>query len=149
MLTQVTAARRTREIEIDAPQRTEAEVALLLFRRLIATALHEAKKTRDGLPTTAALLERAWFEEHTPVESHGYMTSFAHCCRMLGMDESEERARALKEISRQWHKALVDWGRKKWQEKLEAIETLKAEDNPAWAARRAIQNELPLMDISP
>lgn len=149
MLTEVTAARRTREIEIAAPRRTEAEVALLLFRRLIATALHEAKRTRDGLPTTAALLERAWFEEHAPVGSQAYLTSFTHCCRMLGLNESEERAQALKEISRQWHKSLVDWGRKKWQEKLEAIETLKAEDNPAWAARRAIQNELPLMELSP
>lgn len=149
MLTEVTAARRTREIEVDAPRRTEAEVALLLFRRLIATALHEAKKTRDGLPTNTALLERAWFEEHTPLESHAYLTSFAHCCHMLALNESEERARALKEISRQWHKALVDWGRKRWQEKLEMIETLKAEDNPAWAARRAIQSELPLTELSP
>lgn len=143
-LTQVTAQRSMRSIDSAQPRRLTAEVPLLLFRRLKDQAIYEAKKTKNGIPITSALLERAWIEQHVSPTSPNHETSFGNCCRMLGEDESAERIKALKEIDRHWHKALIDWGRKQWQTKLEAIETMKAEDNPAWAARRAIQSELPL-----
>jgi hypothetical protein len=144
MLTGITAARTTREIVAAAPPRTIVEVQLLLFRRIKDTAIHEAKKTRDGLPTPTALLERAWIEQHSQPGMEGWETSFGNCCRMLREDENEERIKALAEIGRAWRKALGDWGRRRWQEQLEQIERMKAEANPAWARGRAIQNELPL-----
>lgn len=147
MLTQVTAARTTREIEVAAPHRTVVEVQLLLFRRLKDTAIHEAKKTRDGLPTPTALLERAWIEQYTMPGSPGWETSFANCCKMLQEDENEERSKALDEINRTWRKNLLDWGRRKWQGRLEHIAELKAQENPEWSRRRAVQDELPLEEM--
>lgn len=144
MLTQVTAARTTRSIEVAEPQRRTVEVPLLLFRRLKDQAIYEAKKTREGLPTSEALLERAWIEQPSSPGWQGWETSFENCCRMLREDPAEERGKAMASIDRAWRKALLDWGRKKWQARLEWIAELKAQDNPAWAARRAIQDELPL-----
>lgn len=144
MLAEVTAQRTTSTVENAQRRPEKAEVALLLFRRLIDNCLHEAKRTRDGEPTSTAILERAWFEHHTPEGSEAYLTSFGHCCRMLGLDEREERARVLAEIDRHWRKALMDWGRKRWQERLETVERMKAEENPAWSRGRAVQDELPL-----
>jgi hypothetical protein len=144
VLTQVTAARTTRDIEVAGPRRTIVEVQLLLFRRLKDTAIHEAKKTRDGLPTHIAMLERAWVEEFSAPGMPGWQTSFANCCKMLGEDAHEERTKALDEINRAWRKAVMDWARRKWQGKLEYIAELKAQENPAWSARRAVQDELPL-----
>lgn len=146
MLTEITAQRSTRELKNSTRRPETAEVALLLFRRLIDNCLHEAKKTSAGLPTSTAVLERAWFEHHAPEGSEAYLTSFGNCCRMLGLDEREERARILAEIDRHWRKSLLDWGRKQWQQRLEAVERMKAEENPAWARGRAVQDELPLND---
>lgn len=142
MLTEVTAARTTRSIEVAEPRRMKAEPALLFFRRLKDLAVHEAKQTRNGLPTRTALLGRAWIEHHSEPTNPDWKTSFANCCRMLGEDENEERIQALKEIRRAWQKALADWGRKRWQAGLEEIELLMAEGNPAWAARVGVQGEL-------
>jgi hypothetical protein len=146
MLTGVTAAatQNTRVIKVDQSARPSAEVALLFFRRLKDQAIYEAKRTRDGLPTKCALLERSWVEQFTQPGWPGWKTSFANCCLMLGEDVNEERAKALKEIDRTWRKALVDWGRRKWQYQLEQIENMVAGDNPALTAHRGVQGELPL-----
>jgi hypothetical protein len=146
MLTAVTAARTSRDIEVAAPRRTVVEVQLLLFRRLKDTAIHEAKRTRDGLPTRLALLERAWIEEYSAPGSPNWQTSFANCCKMLDEDAGEERSKALREIERAWRKAVTDWARKRTQQRMEVIAELKAQENPAWSARRALQDELPLED---
>jgi hypothetical protein len=144
MLTQVTAARTTRSIEVAEVRRINAEPALLFFRRTKDLAIHEAKQTKNGLPTRIALLGRAWVEHHSQPEHGDWPTSFANCCRMLGEDAGSERAKAVKDIDRAWRKALSDWARKQWQRGLEEIETMMAEGNPAWAARVGVQNELPL-----
>jgi hypothetical protein len=144
MLTQITATRNTREISHSQVHTAPIEVELLLYRRLKDTAIHEAKRTVNGLPTRLALLERAWIEQFAQKGSMGWQTSFNHCCLMLHEDANEERAKALREISRVWRKSLIDWGMKRWQKLLEEIELMKAEDSPAWSAGRAIQDELPL-----
>ena len=144
MLTQVTAARNTREITQCETRKTEVQVQLLLYRRLKDTAVHDAKRTLNGLPTKIALLERSWLEAYSQEGFPGWRTSFQYCCLMLGEDAGEERAKALKEVSRAWHKALIDWGRKRWQKSLEEVCRMEAEESPAWSLRRAIQDELPL-----
>lgn len=144
MLTQITAARTSRSIETAKTVRRTAEVSLLFFRRLKDQAINEAKRTRDGLPVKNALLERAWIEQYSAPGCVGWETSFANCCKMLGEDAEEERTKAIKDIDRAWRKALVDWGRRCWQQSLAKIEELKAGDNPTLAARRGVQEELPL-----
>jgi hypothetical protein len=146
MLTQVTAARTTRELTNSGTRKTPVEVHLLLYRRLKDTAIHDAKRSLNGLPTRIALLERAWVEQYSQPGWPGWETSFQNCCLMLNEDPSEERVKALKEIDRVWRKSLVDWGRKRWQKALEEIETLKAGESPAWCVGRSIQDELPLME---
>lgn len=142
MLTQVTAQRSQRTMQTDRPARRVVEVSLLLFRRLKDQAIYEAKRTRDGLPTASALLERAWIEQFSQPGWDGWETSFSNCCRMLGEDVNEERDKAVREINRVWRKALIDWGRRKWQTRLEQIEVMKSGDNPALAAHRGVQQEL-------
>ena len=146
MLTQVTATMKRREVQNAGPAARTIPIPLLLFRRLLDTALHEAKRTRDGIPTFNAILERAWFEQHVEPGWLGWETSFANCCRMLGEDEEEARRGCLRQINRAWGKALTDWGRKKREEVLAEILELKAADNPAWLKRHAVQEELPLPD---
>ena len=144
MLTELTANRTTREITQAEPHKVAVEVHLLLYRRLKDTATHDAKRTLNGLPTRIALIERAWIEAFSQKGFPNWRTSFSYCCQMLGEDPLEERSNALREIERAWRKALVDWGRRRWQKGLEEIEGMEAEENPHWNMRRAIQEELPI-----
>lgn len=148
MLTQVTAAVSRREVRTSEPRKRMIHVPLLLFRRLKDNAIHEAKKTYQGLPTKTALLERAWIEQHCEPGWLGWETSFSNCCLMLGEEESIARHAALVLIDKHWHKALVDWGRRRRMEMLEEIHLMKASDNPAWSKHHAVQAELPMDEIA-
>ena len=144
MLTGITATMTNREVQSAAPRKRVVHVPLLLFRRLRDQALHEAKKTHEGMPTRAAMLERTWFEQHCEPKWPGWETSFSNCCLMIGLDENEDRREALRQIDRAWQKALTDWGRRRREEILDELRELKATDNPAWAKRHAIQEDLPI-----
>jgi hypothetical protein len=146
MLTEVTAASTNRDI-VQGDRRKEAvECTLLFYRRMKESGIHEAKRTVNGLPTKMALLDRAWVEEFSQKGWPNWKTSFEHCCLMLREDAAEERAKAVKDIDRAWRKALVDWGRKRALRALEEMAQLQAEQNPEWAKRRAIQEDLPLLE---
>ena len=146
MLTEVTALRTqgTSEIRSAAPRKRMVHVPLLLFRRILDTAAHEAKKTHNGEPTKVAVLERTWFEQHCEPGWLGWEASFSNCCLMLEIEESASRRGFLREIDRAWAKALTDWGRRRRNQILEEIMREKAADNPAWAKMNWVQEYLPI-----
>ena len=73
---------------------------LKFWRWMINSAVSDAKKTRNGLPTDAAILARWWLEEHKPSQSERgeWERSLACCCQWLEVDLDAERKRLLAEI---------------------------------------------------
>src|ERR1700733_5906677 len=144
MLTEVTANMRERAVQTSAPQRTALPVALSFYTRLGETALHCAKRTREGIPTVAALLDGVWFEVHSEPGFLGYEASFANVCKMLGWDERQKRQERLREIDRAWKHALSDYGRKRRELMIAEVMGLEAPNNPGWVRRHAVQEDLPM-----
>ena len=148
MLTGITATMTTREVQTAAQRPTVMPVALSYFRRQDELALHAAKRTRAGLPTPGALLERSWFEMHYEKDWLGWESSFSNVCAMLGWHESDTRRARLDDIDRVWRKSLLDWGRLERDRRMTELLALKIIDNPQWARRHAIQEELPIEEGS-
>jgi hypothetical protein len=78
---------------------------LLLARRLVESAFHDAVRTRDGRPTEEARLAREWLESDLDWTRKGvvpppelrrqYPGSFQWCCRWLSLDPQEVREHGL------------------------------------------------------
>ncbi|HEY1502566.1 MAG TPA: hypothetical protein VGF88_23525 [Acidobacteriaceae bacterium] len=134
----------TREVQTAAHRPTVVPVALSYYRRQDELALHAAKRTRNGIPTAGALLERSWFEAHSEVGWMGWESSFSNICKMLNWEEAPTRAARIEDIDRVWRKSLLDWGRLERDRRMSELLDLKIIDNPAWARRHAIQEELSL-----
>ena len=92
---QIDAARTDRSLVRDLPQRMpdKADPVLLLWRRLIDTAVADATKTMYGVPTHSAILARWWIEEYKPAKTdkQAWCGSFECACSWLGKDPAEER----------------------------------------------------------
>ena len=73
----------------------EADPVLLLYRRLIDTAVAEAMKTVYGVATHGAVFARWWIEEYRPAKTDDdlWPFSFECCCHWLSIDAEEERKR--------------------------------------------------------
>lgn len=82
---------------------------LLVYRRLIDTAVTEAKKTRHGAPTDNALMQRYWIQQHRPPQSDKdeWERSFECACHFLDLDVDAERKRLLAEIDDAITRAIV------------------------------------------
>jgi len=144
MLTEVTANMRERSIQDTSPLKRVIPVALSFYRRLDETALHCAKRTRDGMPTLGAVLERVWFEVHSEPGFLGWECSFANVCQMLGWNEAETRVQRLAEIDRAWRHALTDYGCKRRNRMIAEILAMEAPNNPLWVRRHFVQEDLPM-----
>ena len=104
MSVRVDASRTNRSLSAAAagpskrPQ-LQADPVLLTWRRLIDTAVAEAKKTKFGLPTYQALLQRMWIQEHRPKQTEAtWLGSFPCACHFLSLDADAERTRLLADI---------------------------------------------------
>jgi len=75
----------------------KADNVLLFWRRYIDSAVAEACKTRWGVPTDSAILERWWIEEHKPDRKDAveWERSFACACGWLNLDAEAERMRLV------------------------------------------------------
>ena len=106
----IDAASTDRSVAEPAPLRPGlvANPVLKLWRWMINSAVADAKKTRNGLPTDGAIHARWWLEDHQPVESdrEEWERSFAACCMWLDLNVGEERARVLREVDAAWKTAL-------------------------------------------
>lgn len=87
----------------------EANPVLLVYRRLIDTAVTEAKKTRHGAPTDNALMQRYWIQQHRPLrtDKDEWERSFECACHFLELDVDAERKRLLAEIDDAITEAVV------------------------------------------
>ena len=90
------------------PQLT-VELPLLAWRRLIDTSLATAMKTKDGLPTYLAIMERWWLCEHRPPQSDKdeWERSLECACHFLDLDFQAERAKYTAKIDDVWSLAAV------------------------------------------
>lgn len=87
----------------------EANPVLLVYRRLIDTAVTEAKKTRHGQPTDNALMQRWWIQQHRPsqTDKEEWERSFECACHFLDLDVDAERKRLIAEIDDAITQAVV------------------------------------------
>ena len=94
--------------KLDAP----SNPILLLWRRLIDTAVAEATKTECGVPTYHAVYSRWWIEEYRPARSDGaWGGSFECCCSWLGIDSDDERLRLRVVIEKRLRRAAMEFVR--------------------------------------
>ena len=97
----VDASRTNRSLVSASARRPQlkAEPALKFWRWLINSAVADAKRTKYGLPTDNAILQRCWIE-HKAVETdrEDWERSFDAACQWLGVDAAAERKRVLDEI---------------------------------------------------
>ncbi len=69
------------------------------WRRLVFHAVAEAKRTRCGVPTDSAILERWWIEHQpTAADKDEYERSFNHACEQMGRDPDKMRKKFLEQI---------------------------------------------------
>ena len=96
------AARTTRTLlPIDGGRRPEPTAAAQQFwRRLIFSAVVDAKKTRNGIPTDSAILARWWIVEHRPDARNReeWERSFGCACERLGRDAVMLRDKLVQQI---------------------------------------------------
>jgi hypothetical protein len=95
------AARRDRSYaQPQALVSLRSDPPLLVWRRLLNHAVHEAKKTIDGLPTDLAILARWWIADLQPTQDDSceWERSFACACHWLQIDAVVERKRLVREI---------------------------------------------------
>jgi hypothetical protein len=111
---QVDAAKSNRSL-VDAaaaPARAKlkADPRLLMWRRLIDHAVSDACRTRAGVPTDIALLQRAWLEAKPPrTDKHEWQCSFECACGWLSIDDVEgERTRLLAKVDATIQAAALD-----------------------------------------
>jgi hypothetical protein len=112
-IVQVDAARRNRSLIASASPRPRlsADPVLLAWRRLIDSAVADAKRTRNGLPTANAILARWWIEEHKPkpADAVDWERSFECACSWLGLNAGDERKRLLLTIDAALKDACLNW----------------------------------------
>jgi hypothetical protein len=91
-----------------------ADPSLLLWRKYINTAVAEAKKTRFGVQTDAAILARWWIADHNPSQNDKdeWERSFAAACSWLDLDAAKERQKLLQEIDDALRVAAWSWTQK-------------------------------------
>lgn len=67
---------------------------------MIRGAVADAKRTRYGLPTDAAILARWWIEEHQPrqADKEEWERCFECACSWLSLEPGKERKRLLEEV---------------------------------------------------
>ena len=114
MSVRVDASRTNRSLSAAAagpsrrPQLT-VDLPLLYYRRQIDSAVAGAKKTRCGLPTCLAILDRWWIVEHRPkqAERDEWERSFECACHFLGLNAETERARLKTEIDDVLTRAII------------------------------------------
>jgi hypothetical protein len=114
---QVSAAATNRNLAQEAgPRVVRGNPTQLFWRRQIETALHDAKKTRHGMPTGPAVLARWWIAENRPPQSEKerWEVSFECACHWLDEDVHEYRKILLGAIDAAWAKARDDH----WQQSL-------------------------------
>jgi hypothetical protein len=82
------------------PKKMTGDPALLFWRRLIESAVADAKRTKFGLPTDTAILARYWIAEDRPTQENKdeWERSFECACQWLDLDTNAERQARLKEI---------------------------------------------------
>lgn len=111
----IDAARTDRSLVAKAParKRTKADPVLLMWRRLIESAVADAKRTRYGLPTYSAILARWWIEEHKPKQSEAedWERSFECACSWLKLDVDAERKLLLAQIDDCLRESLLEYAR--------------------------------------
>jgi len=104
----------------------EANPVLLVWRRLIDTAVDEAKRVRFGEPTDSAILARWWIEvEDDPdVQAVEFRATFERACGFLGIDNvATERAKLLKDIDTSWKGAHLAYMAKRVELRSKAVMT--------------------------
>lgn len=96
---QVDAAKTDRRLTSAAPAKRRAmpDPSLLFWRRMIDSAVADAKRTECGIPTDRAILQRWWIEEFKPTQQQRdeWELSFECCCGWLNLDAARERVRLL------------------------------------------------------
>jgi hypothetical protein len=108
----VSAARKDRSLlPAKAPKKLRVDVVLTLWRRMIDTAVADAKRTKFGLPTDGAIMARLWLEEFRPAQDNkdDWGRSLACACSCLGLDVEAERKRLLGDIDAHLHQVYVDY----------------------------------------
>ena len=109
----IDAAKTNRSLVSQAPSsrpQLQANPHLLLWRKLIDSAVHDAKKTFAGIPTDRAIAARWWLEEFKPKQSerNEWERSFECACGWLGLDPAQERLRLLEDIDHELQIAYAD-----------------------------------------
>ncbi len=98
----VDAAKTHRSLVASAPARRRAMPLpqLLFWRRMIDSAVADAKRVTHGIPTDAAIAARWWLEELRPPQSEcrEWERSFECCCSWLHIEPNAERMRLLAAI---------------------------------------------------
>src|ERR1700752_5181153 len=105
---QTDAARTDRSLnQPAAPKKLRKDPQLLFWRRMIESAVADAKRTRNGLPTDIAIMAKLWIVEYRPTQEdrEGWMLSFACACHWLDLDPDAERQKRLDEINAALHEA--------------------------------------------
>lgn len=104
---QTDAARTDRSLsQVPAAKKLRRDPELAYWRRLIASASADARKTRNGIPTDMAILARWWIESNRPQKSDriAWSTSFECACDWLSLDPAETRKKMLAQVDQ----ALLD-----------------------------------------
>ena len=99
-----------------AKSKLPTDAILLFWRRLVDSAVADAKLVGDdGLPTNAAILARWWLEDNRPSRSDAdaWETSFECACHFLQDDATAERVRLLAEIDLELATAHAKWVEKR------------------------------------
>ena len=110
---QVDAWRTNRDLAASAagPSRRPelgAYPALLGWRRLVATCIAGAKRTKNVLPTYLAIMDRHWSEERTlESDKEQWASSFAAASHLRNEDVEAERERIIADIDAVWSVAAV------------------------------------------
>lgn len=98
----VEAAKTNRSLVDRAPvkRRVRVDPQLLFWRRMIDSAVADAVRTKNGLPTDLAIMQRYWIEDFRPPQSDKdeWERSFECACSFLNMDAAVERKRLVAEI---------------------------------------------------
>jgi hypothetical protein len=86
---QMTAEAKDHSLVARAPlRRVRLQPVPTLYLKMLDHAITDAKRTRCGMPTDAAILARWWIEEHRAAETDrvDWERSFACACHWLSRD---------------------------------------------------------------
>lgn len=103
----------------------KAEPVLWMWRRLIDTAVVEAKVMRFGEPTDHAILARWWIEQPDDIAASGaeFRATFERACLLLSLDVVTERAALLKDIDQAWQRGYIAYAGKRLELRRRAVLT--------------------------